>query len=400
MATRPNVKEIPSDLRSETAILAAVAREALLECHVRHAVELVELGRGRVPPERMLQIYARLHFLDAEMLADVRGRTLANLGERALRYAVISPVNEPPEEDVQPPPVGIWTRVRAIFRGRIHHTLRREVDRHTGQTELALADLRIAGESIALDDDLLVCLDQRDRSLIRRFNATATADVQVRMTRPATPIDRRPGLERALADAGVAPDEVDVVIASHLHFDHVGGLTTGVDGTVRPTFPNAMHYVRRAEWEDATHPHERNRASYLAENFVAITDPGSELEKLARQRHFRHIFFGFPDIGGRYSALSAFGLVPAMLMGTFPAIAPLNIMRLHSPTSAILSAVIFNALIIIALIPLSLKGVAYRAIGAGPLLRRNLLIYGVGGIIVPFVGIKLIDLILVGLRLA
>jgi hypothetical protein len=138
MATRPNVKGIPSDLRSETAILAAVAREALLECHSRHAVELVELGRGRVPPERMLQIYARLHFLDAEMLADVRGRTLANLGERALRYAVISPVDEPPEEDVQPPPVGVWARVRAVFRGRIHHSLRREVDRHTGQTELAL----------------------------------------------------------------------------------------------------------------------------------------------------------------------------------------------------------------------------------------------------------------------
>jgi len=141
MATRPSVKGIPSDLRSETAILGAVAREALLECHVRHAVDLVELGRGRVPPERMLQIYARLHFLDIEMLADVRGRTLATLGERALRYAVISPVNEPQEDDGQPPPVGIWTRVRAIFRGRIHHSLRREVDRHTGQTELSLMEV-------------------------------------------------------------------------------------------------------------------------------------------------------------------------------------------------------------------------------------------------------------------
>ena len=74
-------------------------------------------------------------------------------------------------------------------------------------------------------------------------------------------------------------------------------------------------------------------------------------------------------------------------------------MRLHSPESAILSAVIFNALIIIALIPLALKGIAYRPIGAAAMLRRNLLIYGLGGVIAPFVGIKLIDLVLTALHL-
>ena len=94
-----------------------------------------------------------------------------------------------------------------------------------------------------------------------------------------------------------------------------------------------------------------------------------------------------------------FAIVPAMLMGTFPAIAPLNIMHLHSPTSAILSAVIFNALIIIALIPLALRGVAYRPSGALAILQRNLLIYGLGGIIVPFIGIKLIDILIAGLKL-
>jgi K+-transporting ATPase ATPase B chain len=94
-----------------------------------------------------------------------------------------------------------------------------------------------------------------------------------------------------------------------------------------------------------------------------------------------------------------FAIIPAMLMATFPAIAPLNIMGLHSPTSAILSAVIFNALIIVALIPLALRGVAYRPIGALAMLRRNLLIYGLGGIIVPFVGIKLIDVLITALKL-
>jgi K+-transporting ATPase ATPase B chain len=94
-----------------------------------------------------------------------------------------------------------------------------------------------------------------------------------------------------------------------------------------------------------------------------------------------------------------FAIIPAMLVGTFPAIAPLNIMQLHSPTSAILSAVIFNALVIIALIPLALRGVKFEAIGAVAMLRRNLLIYGLGGVIIPFLGIKLIDVIITALRL-
>jgi K+-transporting ATPase ATPase B chain len=91
-----------------------------------------------------------------------------------------------------------------------------------------------------------------------------------------------------------------------------------------------------------------------------------------------------------------FAIIPAAFVTTYPALGTLNIMHLATPSSAILSAVIFNALIIVALIPLALKGVKYRAIGAAALLRNNLLIYGIGGIIVPFVGIKLIDMILVG----
>jgi K+-transporting ATPase ATPase B chain len=95
-----------------------------------------------------------------------------------------------------------------------------------------------------------------------------------------------------------------------------------------------------------------------------------------------------------------FAIIPAMFLAFYPQLSVLNIMNLASPQSAILSAIIFNALIIIALIPLALKGVAYRAIGAGALLRRNLLIYGLGGIIIPFIGIKAIDLVVVALRLA
>jgi len=94
-----------------------------------------------------------------------------------------------------------------------------------------------------------------------------------------------------------------------------------------------------------------------------------------------------------------FAIIPALLVGVFPVIAPLNIMSLVSPESAILSAVVFNALIIIALIPLSLRGVRFRPLGAAALLRRNLLIYGLGGLVAPFPGIKLIDIVVNALHI-
>jgi K+-transporting ATPase ATPase B chain len=95
-----------------------------------------------------------------------------------------------------------------------------------------------------------------------------------------------------------------------------------------------------------------------------------------------------------------FAIIPAMFIAFYPQMKALNIMGLATPESAILSAIIFNAVIIIALIPLALRGVAYRPIGASAVLRRNLLIYGLGGLVVPFVGIKLIDLLVTALHLA
>jgi K+-transporting ATPase ATPase B chain len=94
-----------------------------------------------------------------------------------------------------------------------------------------------------------------------------------------------------------------------------------------------------------------------------------------------------------------FAIIPALFAGTLPWLKVIDIMHLHSPTSAILSAVIFNALIIPALIPIALKGVSYRALGADALLRRNLLNWGLGGVIIPFIGIKVIDLVMVSMRL-
>ena len=94
-----------------------------------------------------------------------------------------------------------------------------------------------------------------------------------------------------------------------------------------------------------------------------------------------------------------FAIIPAMFAGTFPVLNALNIMQLQTPQSAVLSAVIFNALIIVALIPLALRGVAYQAMSAESLLRRNLLVYGFGGLVVPFIGIKLIDMFITSVKL-
>jgi glyoxylase-like metal-dependent hydrolase (beta-lactamase superfamily II) len=86
--------------------------------------------------------------------------------------------------------------------------------------------------------------------------------------------DRRESLDRSLTAVGLTADDIDVVIASHLHFDHAGGFTTIVDGRPRPRFRHARYIVRRGEWEDATHPHERNRASYLFQNYVPLQEAG------------------------------------------------------------------------------------------------------------------------------
>ena len=88
-------------------------------------------------------------------------------------------------------------------------------------------------------------------------------------------IDRRYNLSHSLAEAGAAPGDIEIALASHLHFDHVGGFTTRESSSsITPTFPNARYVVRTSEWEDATHPHERNRASYLQDDFVPLQEAG------------------------------------------------------------------------------------------------------------------------------
>ena len=130
-------------------------------------------------------------------------------------------------------------------------------------------------------------------------------------------VDRAHDLDRSLAEAGVSPADIDIVLASHLHFDHAGGFTERVDGEVRPRFPRARYVIRRGEWDDATHPHERNRASYLADDFVpleragivdfvdadSVIAPGVRVERTGG--HTRHHQVVYIESGGRTAVFTA-----------------------------------------------------------------------------------------------
>jgi glyoxylase-like metal-dependent hydrolase (beta-lactamase superfamily II) len=136
-------------------------------------------------------------------------------------------------------------------------------------------------------------------------------------------IDRTKNLDHSLAEAGVSRGEIDIVLASHLHFDHAGGFTVRESGRLVPAFPRARYVARTAEWEDATHPHERNRASYLAENFVPLADagvldlvPGDEtimpgVRVVRTGGHTMHHQIVFIESGGR-TAVFAADLMPTV----------------------------------------------------------------------------------------
>ena len=135
-------------------------------------------------------------------------------------------------------------------------------------------------------------------------------------------------------------------------------------------------------------------ASKEAANMVDLdSDPTKLLEVIAIGKQLLITRGSITTFSVANDVAKYFAILPALFAGVYPPLDALNVMRLASPESAILSAVIFNALVIVALIPLALRGVAFRAAPAAVLLRRNLLVYGVGGIVVPFVGIKLVDLV-------
>ena len=169
----------------------------------------------------------------------------------------------------------------------------------------------------------------------------------------------------------------------------------GVDDFLSEATPEAkLSMIRKAQADVAVAMNSGTQAAKEAGNMVDLDSSPTKLIEIVRigkqllmTRGSLTTFSIANDIA-KY-----FAIIPALFMGLYPGLGVLNIMHLTSPSSAILSALIYNALIIVALIPLALRGVKYREVPAGKLLRHNLLVYGLGGIIVPFVAIKIIDLI-------
>jgi|SRR5271166_6433224 len=252
-----------------------------------------------------------------------------------------------------------------------------------GGTPLAVCDGTRALGIIHLKD--FVKLGIRDR--LSRFRAMGIRTVMITGDNPRTAatIAREAGVDDFLAEA--TPERKMQLIKEEQAKGKLVAMTG--DGT------NDAPALAQADVGMAMNT--GTQAAKEAANMIDLdSDPTKLLEVIEIGKQLLMTRGSLTTFSIANDVAKYFAIVPAMFMGVYPEIAPLNVMHLGSPRSAILSAVIFNAVIIVMLIPLALRGVSYRPIGAAALLRRSLLVYGVGGIFAPFLGIKLIDLLLVG----
>jgi K+-transporting ATPase ATPase B chain len=251
----------------------------------------------------------------------------------------------------------------------------------TGGTPLAVAEgARILG-IVHLKD--VVKLGIRER--LARFRAMGIRTVMITGDNPRTAgtIAREAGVDEFLAEA--TPERKMELIREQQRNGRLVAMTG--DGT------NDAPALAQADVGMAMNT--GTQAAKEAANMIDLdSDPTKLLEVVEIGKQLLMTRGSLTTFSIANDVAKYFAILPAMFMGVYPEIAPLNVMALSSPLSAVLSAVIFNAVIIVLLIPLALRGVVYRPIGAAALLRQSLLVYGIGGIAAPFVGIKLIDLLL------
>jgi K+-transporting ATPase ATPase B chain len=255
-----------------------------------------------------------------------------------------------------------------------------------GGTPLAVCDGKRALGIIQLKD--VVKLGIADR--LARFRAMGIRTVMITGDNPRTAatIAREAGVDDFLAEA--TPERKMQLIEEEQAKGKLVAMTG--DGT------NDAPALAQADVGMAMNT--GTQAAKEAANMVDLdSDPTKLLEVVEIGKQLLMTRGSLTTFSIANDVAKYFAILPAMFMSVYPEIAPLNVMHLASPRSAILSAVIFNAIIIVLLIPLALRGVAYRPIGAAALLRRSLLVYGLGGIVAPFLGIKFVDVILVGIGL-
>jgi potassium-transporting ATPase ATP-binding subunit len=278
--------------------------------------------------------------------------------------------------------------IRKLVGGKLPDDVQADVDKiaHSGGTPLVVAENDRALGTLLLKD--IVKGGLKDR--FERFRAMGIKTVMItgdnKLT--AAAIAEEAGVDDFVAEA--RPEDKLSLIRSEQSAGHLVAMTG--DGT------NDAPALAQADVGVAMNT--GTQAAKEAGNMVDLDSNPTKLIEIVEIGKQMLITRGaLTTFSVANDVAKYFAIIPAMLINVFPVISPLNIMGLHSPQSAILSAVIFNALIIVALIPLALRGVKFQPVGAAEMLRRNLLIYGLGGLVAPFPGIKLIDMIVNALHL-
>jgi len=256
-----------------------------------------------------------------------------------------------------------------------------------GGTPLVVAENRVVLGTIQLKDIVKPGISERFAEMRRMGLRTVMITGDNPLT--AAAIAHEAGVDDFLAEA--TPEDKMVLIRK----EQAGGKLVAMTGDGTNDAPAL------AQADVGVAMHSGTQAAKEAGNLVDLdSNPTKLIEIVETGKQLLMTRGALTTFSIANDVAKYFAIIPAIFLVALPDLAALNVMRLHSPNSAILSAVIFNAIIIVMLIPLALRGVTYRAIGAPALLRRNLLIYGVGGLIAPFIGIKIIDLIVTAVHLA
>ncbi|MGA7616131.1 MAG: potassium-transporting ATPase subunit KdpB [Thermoanaerobaculia bacterium] len=353
----------------------------------RRLAEVAQLSSlaDETPEGRSIVVLAKEEF-------GIRGRELHELGGRFVPFTAktrMSGVDLPDGRRVRK---GAADAIDAFVRengGTLPDSVRREVATiaAAGGTPLVVAEgARVAGV-IHLKD--VVKGGMRER--FERLRMMGIRTVMITGDNPLTAetIAREAGVDDVLAEA--TPEDKLELIRREQHGGRLVAMTG--DGT------NDAPALAQADVGVAMNT--GTQAAKEAGNMVDLdSNPTKLIEIVEIGKQLLMTRGALTTFSISNDVAKYFAIIPAMFILAFPQLAALNVMRLATPQSAILSAVIFNAVIIIALVPLALRGVAYRPMGAAAVLRRNMLLYGVGGILLPFAGIKIIDMLLVALRLA
>jgi K+-transporting ATPase ATPase B chain len=257
----------------------------------------------------------------------------------------------------------------------------------SGGTPLVVAENRVVLGTIHLKDIVKPGISERFAELRRMGLRTVMITGDNRLT--AATIAKEAGVDDFLAEA-IPEQKLDLI-----RQEQAAGRMVAMTGDGTNDAPAL------AQADVAVAMQSGTQAAKEAGNLIDLdSDPTKLIEIVEAGKQMLITRGALTTFSIANDVAKYFAIIPAMFFVALPELGALNVMRLQNPSSAVLSAVIFNALIIVVLIPLALRGVRYRPIGAAALLRRNLLIWGVGGIVAPFVGIKLIDIVITAIHLA